>query len=155
MASAEQLNMTQNIDDKVASVQGEVQGARGDVQDVGHGVQALDNRVQGIDTELKDISSKVQGFDDKLGRDIRSLSFNSDSMALTSSQGTSSEIVFFDGFRPQTNLPIISSHAKLVTTAPLSGSLKEVYSRSGNPLGPSCGYKGSVRYSWPSLCDDP
>jgi hypothetical protein len=86
MASAEQLKMAQNIDDKVASVQGEVQGTRGDVQivrgdvqDVGHGVQAIENRVHGIDTEVKDISSKVQGVDDKLGRDIRSLSFNSHS----------------------------------------------------------------------------
>jgi hypothetical protein len=86
MASAEQLKMAQNIDNRVASVQGEVQGTRGDVQvvrgdvqDVGHGVQAIDNRVQDMDTEVKDISCKVQGVDDKLGRDIRSLSFNSHS----------------------------------------------------------------------------
>jgi hypothetical protein len=78
--------MTQNIDDRVASVQGEMQGTRGDVQivrrdvqDVGHGVQAIDNRVQGIDTGVRDIFSRVQGVDDKLGRDTRSLSFNSHS----------------------------------------------------------------------------
>lgn len=149
MASTEQLKMAQDIDDRVASVQGEVQGTRGDVQivrgdvqDVGQGVQAIDNRVQGIDTEVKDISSKVQGVDDKLDRDSRSLCFNVSTLipiALTFSQGTGSEIAFFDGFRPQTNLPIISLHAKLVTTAPLSGSFKEVYSRSGKPLAPSCG----------------
>ena len=86
MASAEQLKTTQNVDDRVASVQGEVQGTRGDVQivrgdvqGVGHGVQAIDKRVQGIDTEVKGISSKVEGVDDKLGREIRSLPFNSHS----------------------------------------------------------------------------
>ena len=164
MASAEQLKMNQNIDDRVASVQGEVQGTRGDVQivrgevqHVGHGVQAIDNRVQGINTEVKDISSKVQGVDDRLSRDIRSLSITLIPMALTSSQGTSSEIAFFDGFRPPTNLPIISWHANSVTTAPLGGFSKEVYSRSGSPslLAPSCGYTESVRHSWPSLRDDP
>jgi len=78
MASAEQLKMAQNIDDRVTSVQGEVQGTRsdvqivrGDVQDVGHGVHAVDNRVQGIVREVRDISSRVQGVDDKLHRDIR------------------------------------------------------------------------------------
>jgi hypothetical protein len=83
MAYAEQLKLAQNIDDGVTYVQGEVQGTRGDVQIVrgdvqvvGHGVQAIDNRVQGIGTEVRDISSRVQGVDDKLYRDIRSLSFN-------------------------------------------------------------------------------
>ena len=164
MASTEQLKMAQNIDDRVAAVQGEVRGTRGDVQIVrgavqivGHRVRAINNRVQGINTEVKDIFSKVQGVDDKFDRDIRSLSFTVTliPMALTSSQGTTSEIVFFDGFRPQTNLPIISLHAKLVTAALLSGSFKGVYSRSGNLLAPSCGYTESVRHSWPSLCDDP
>ena len=83
MASTAQLEMAQDINDRVASVQGEVQGTRGgvqivrgDVQGVGHGVQAIDDRVRGIDTEVKNISSKVQGVNDKINR---SLSFKSHS----------------------------------------------------------------------------
>jgi hypothetical protein len=75
MASTVQLEVAQNIDDRVASVQGEVRGTRGDmqivrgdVQDVGHGVQAIDNRVRGIDMEVKNISSQVQGVNDKIDR---------------------------------------------------------------------------------------
>jgi len=69
MASAEQLRMAQNIDDRVAAVQGEVQGTRGDVQDVGHGLQIVDNRVQ-------DIASEVQGVNDNLIRINRSFLFH-------------------------------------------------------------------------------
>ena len=82
MASTEQLKMAQNIDDRVAAVQGDVQATHGDVQfvrgavqGVGHGIKAIDNRVQDIDTQVKDISSKVQGVDGN----IRSLSFDSHS----------------------------------------------------------------------------
>ena len=148
MASAEQLKIAQKIDDRVAAVQREVEGTRADeqivhrdLQGVGHGVQAIDNRVQGIDMEVKDIFNKVQGVDDKFDRETRSLSviFFLIPMALTSSQATGLEIVYFDGFAPQTNLPTISLHARLVTAAPHSGSFKEVFSKSGNPLALFCG----------------
>ena len=67
MASAEQLEMAQNIDDIMVSIQGE--------------------EVKYIDTEVKDISSKDQGVDDRLGRDIRSLSLTLIPMTLTSFAG--------------------------------------------------------------------
>ena len=59
MASAEQLKMTHSVDDRVRSVEGQV-------QDVDNKVQGVDDRVQDIDSNVKHISSKVQGVDDKL-----------------------------------------------------------------------------------------
>ena len=122
MASAEQLRMTH-------SVEGQVQDVRGDVQDVG---------------------DKVQDVDDKLDQVNRSLSFQTlivISRTQTVSQGTSLEIISYDGFHRQTLLQIITSHAKPITTVQLNGSPEEVYSMSGNLLAPSCGYTENVRYS--------
>ena len=47
-------------------------------------------------------------------------------MTQTSSQGTSSESVLFDGFRPQIHPPVITAalHAKSITAAQLSGFFK-------------------------------
>jgi peptidoglycan hydrolase CwlO-like protein len=111
MASAEQLKMTHSVngkvtsvDDRVRGVEGQVEGVRDDVQDVGNKIQDVDDTVQGID-------SNVRGLDDKLDQANRSLSFQSLIViprAKTASQGTSSEIISYDGFRPQIHPPIIT-----------------------------------------------
>jgi hypothetical protein len=71
------------VNDRVRGVEGQVQGVRGDVQD---------------------IRGDVRGVDDKLDQANRSLSFQTMIVmprAQTASQGTSSEIVSYDGFLPQ------------------------------------------------------
>jgi hypothetical protein len=127
----------------VQDVRVDVQDVRVDVQDVRVDVQDVGDRVQGID-------SNVRTVDDKLDQVNRSLSVQTLIViprAQAASQGTSSEIVSCDGFRPQIHPSIITLHAKPITTAQLNGSSKEVYSISGNPLAPSCGYTENVCYS--------
>jgi hypothetical protein len=129
MASAEQLKMMHNVRVDVQDVRVDVQDVRGDVRDVG---------------------SDIRGVDDKLDQVNRSLSVQILIViprAQAASQGTSSEIVSCDGFRPQIHPSIITSHAKPITTAQLNGSSKEVYLISGNPLAPSCGYTENVCHS--------
>ena len=88
MASAELLNVTHKVEDKVIGVDERVKGVEGklqdvrdvvqgvgnkvqdDVRDVGEKVQDVDDRVQDIG---KDISIKVQSLDDKLDQANRSL----------------------------------------------------------------------------------
>ena len=170
MASAEQLKMTHNIDgkvtnvdDRVRGVEGQVQGVRGDVQDVRvdvqdvhvgvqvvHGdVRDVGNMVQNVDDRVQGIDSNVRGVDDKLDQANSSLSFQTLIVILpaqTTSQGTSSEIASYDGFRPQILPPTTTLHARPITTAQLDGFSKEVYSISGNPPAPSCGYMENVCY---------
>jgi uncharacterized protein YoxC len=171
MASAEQLKITHGIDgkvmgidDRVKGVEEKIQCARADVQDVGNKVQGVEGKVhdvhddvQAIGVDVKDISSEVRGVDDKLDQVNRSLFlYHILTVPKTqkSSQGSSSEIACRDGFRPQIHPPIITSHAKLITATQLSGFSKAIYSTNGNPLTPSYGYTGNVRYSWPSSCDN-
>ena len=130
MASAEQLKMTHSVDDRVRGVAVHVQDVCGDVRDVG----------------------------DKLDQANRSLSLQTLIIiprAQISSQATNSEITFFDGSLPQIRLPTITSLAKLITMARLSGFFKEVYSINGSPLARSCGCMENVCYYLPSLCDNP
>jgi uncharacterized protein YoxC len=171
MASAEQLKMTHSVDgkvmgvdDRVRGVEGQVEGVRGDVQDVRVNVQDVrvdvqdvridvqDVRVdvQDVRVDVRDVGSNIRGVDDKLDQANRSLSFQTLTViprAQTASQGTSSGIVSYDGFRPQIHPSIITSHAKPTTTAQLNGFSKEVYLISGNLLAPSCGYTENVCYS--------
>ena len=175
MASAEQLKMTHivdgkvtDVDDRVRGVEGQVEGVRSDVQDVGVNVQDVGNKVQDVDDRVRDVGDKVQdkvqdvddrvqdidsnvrAVDDKLDQANRSLSFQTLIVipgAHTASQGTSSEIVSYDGFRPQIHPPIIILHAKPITTAQLNGFSKELYSIGGNLLAHSCGYTENVRNS--------
>jgi uncharacterized protein YoxC len=171
MASAEQLKMTHSVDgkvmgvdDRVRGVEGQVEGVRGvvqdvrvdvqdvrvDVQDVRVDVQDVGNKVQFVDDRVQSMDSNIRGVDHKLDQASRSLSFQSLIViprAQTASQGTSSEIVSYDGFRPRIHPPIIILHAKPITTAQLNGFSKEVYSSSGNLLAPSCGYTENVGYS--------
>jgi hypothetical protein len=150
MASAEQLKMTHSVDDRVRGVEGRVQDVhdgvqdvRGDVQDVGNKVQDVEDRVQGMD-------SNVRGVDDKLDQASRSSSLETlitILQAQTTSQATSSETVFYAGFRHQIHPPIITSPAKPITTARLNGFSKRVYSINGNPMTRFCGYTENVRYS--------
>ena len=139
MASAEQLKMTQGVRD-------DVQDVRGDVQDVGNKVG---NKIQDVDGKVQGIDSNVRGLDDKLDQVNRSLFFQSliaIPRAQTTSQGTTSEIISYDGFRPQIHPRITTSHAKPITTAQVNGFSKEVYSISGNLLAHSCGCTESVSY---------
>jgi hypothetical protein len=64
--------------------------------------------------------------------------------AQTDLQGTSLEMVFYDGCRPQIHPSTITLHAKLVTAAQLNGSFKEVYSIIGNLVVRFCGYTENV-----------
>ena len=67
VASAEQLKMTHNVDDRVKGVEGQVQDVGGDVQDVSNKVQDVGDKVQSID-------GNVRGVDDKLDQANRSSS---------------------------------------------------------------------------------
>jgi hypothetical protein len=165
MASVEQLKMTHSIDgkvtgvdDRVRGVEGQVQGVRGDVQDVRVGVQDVRVDVQDVRGDVRDVSNMVQDIDDRLDQANRSLYIQTLIViprAQTASQGTSSEIVSYDGFRPQIHPQIITLHAKLITMAQLNGFSKGVYSITGNLLAPSCGYTENVRYSQSLPYDDP
>jgi uncharacterized protein YoxC len=171
MASAEQLKMTHSIDgkvtgvdDRVRGVEGQVEGVRGDLQDVRVDVQDVcgdvqdvrvdvrdvGNKVQDVDDRVQGIDSNIRGVDDKLDQANRSLSLQTLIViprAETASQGTSLEIVSYDGFRPQIHPPIITLHVKSIIAAQLNGFSKEVHSINGNLLAPSYGYTENVCYS--------
>ena len=156
MASAELLKMTHGVDQKVADVddrvkgvEGQVQDVRSDVRDVGDKVQTVEGRVQDVKGDVQVVGNKIQGVDDKLDQVNSSLFLNPNrhSAAQAPSQGTSSEMIFDDGSLPPIHLSIITLHAKLITEGPPSGFFKVVYSITGNPLAPSCGYTQNVRYS--------
>jgi len=168
MASAEQLKMAHSVDgkvmgvdnrvrgvdDRVRGVEEQVQGVRGDVQDVRVDMQDVRGDVQHVGNKVQDVDDRVQdivrGVDDKLDQARRSLSFQTLIViprAHTTLQGTSLEIVSYDGFRPQIHPPIIILHAKPITMAQLNGFSKELYSIGGNLLAPSCGYTENVGYS--------
>jgi hypothetical protein len=59
-------------------------------------------------------------------------------------QGISSEIVFYDGFRRQIHQSIITLPPKLITMVQPNGFFKMKYLINGNPLVHSCGYMESV-----------
>jgi hypothetical protein len=67
--------------------------------------------------------------------------------AQTDLQGTSSEKVLYDGYRPQIHPSIITLHVKLITAVQLNGSFKEESLINGNRRGPYYGYTENVRYS--------
>jgi hypothetical protein len=138
----------QDVRVDVQDVRIDVQDIRGDVQDVRDDVRDVGNKVQGVDDRVQGMDSNIRGVDDKLDQASRSLSFQSLVIprAQTASQGTSSETIFYDGFRRQIHPPIITFHAKPITTAQLNGFSKELYSIGGNLLAPSCGYTENVRY---------
>jgi methyl-accepting chemotaxis protein len=146
-----------DVGDKVQTVEGRVQEVRGDVQDVRSNVQDVCNDVQDVHSGVQDVGDKVQnvddrvqGVDDKLDQANRSLFLQTLIIirrAQTSSQATNSEITSYDGSRPQILPPIITLHAKVITTVPLSGFFKEVYSINGSLLARSCGCMENVCYS--------
>jgi hypothetical protein len=144
MASAEQLKMTHSVDRKVMGVDDRVRGVEGRVEGV-----RVD--VQDVRVDVRDVGNKVQDVDDKLDQANRSFSFQSLIVILwaqTASQGTSLEIISYDGFRRQIHPQTITLHAKPITMAQRNGFSKEVYIVNGNRLAPSCGYTENVRYSW-------
>jgi len=166
IASAELMKITHGmdgkvmgVDDRVKRVDERVQDVGGDVQDVGDKVDEIDGRVQGLGSGVKDIGDSVQGvgdnvqrLDHKLDHANSSSSYNFPAIHPEHSysypiQGTSSEIVFCDGFRPPTHPSIITLLARYINKVQLNGFLKEVSSNSGNPLVHSCGYTENVSAS--------
>jgi hypothetical protein len=127
MASAELLRITQSIERTVTGIDDSVQLVRDDVQDVGRRVE--DRLDQANRSSFPQLTTPIPKF-------------------LNISQGTSSEIAFYDGFRLQTHLGIIISRQKLITTAQPNGSLGVVYSGNGKLLVPFCGFMEIVRSSW-------
>ena len=150
----------QDVHDGVQDLRGDVQDVRGDVHDVGIKVQGVEGRVQDVRGDVQDVDHRVQSIGNDLSSEVQGVDHKIDelnrSYSLTPTrcfersddfQGTSSEIVFHDGFLPQIHPLIIITHAKLITPVQLSGFFKEVYSTNGNLLDPSCGYTENVRYS--------
>ena len=81
MASAELLEITHRVDDRVKGVEGSVRDVQGNVQVVDSRVQGVDNRVQGVDNRIQGVDNTLQGIsndvrdvDDKLDQVNRSLS---------------------------------------------------------------------------------
>jgi uncharacterized protein YoxC len=149
MASAELLKVTHRVDNKVTGIDDRVKNVEGKVQDVRGDVQGVGNKVQDVDDRMQGIGSEVRGVNDKLDDVNRSLSLNTSSSRVLRNvlQGTTSEIVFYDGFRPQIHQSTIILHLKLVTMVLPNGFFKAAYSINGNPPTPSYGYTENVRYS--------
>jgi hypothetical protein len=162
MASAELLKVTHTVDGKVDDVHGEV-------QDVGSKVQNVDGRVQDVQGDVHDVGDKVQDVDNRvqaIGSDVNVISFEvrevNRSLSLqpllvvlraqTITQGISSEIVFYDGFRRQIHPSTITLPPKLITMVQPNGFFKAKYLINGSPLVHSCGYMESVRHFQPLLC---
>ena len=150
MAFAESLKVTHNVDGKVTGVDdrvrdmgGKVENVQGDVQVVGDKVQDIDNRVQGIGSDVNVISCEVR----EVNRSLSCSPLLVVMRAQTMTQGTSSEIVFYDGFRRQIHPSIITLHPKLITMVQPNGFFKEKYLINGNPPVHSCGYMESVCHS--------
>ena len=140
VASAELLKVTHNVD-------GRVQDVQGDVHDVGDRVQDVDNRVQGIGNDVNDISYEVR----EVTRSL-SLTPTRSSEGSDTTQGISSEIDFYDGFRRQIHPSSITLPPKLITMVQPNGFFKATYSMNGNPQVHSCGYTESVCHSLPLHC---
>ncbi len=156
------------VDDRVKGVEGKVEDVQDDVQDVGKKVQDVDGRVQDVQGDVHDVSNKVQDVDNKvqdvnnrvqgIGSDVNVISCEAREVnrslslspllvvpsAQTITQGISSEIVFYDGFRPQIHPSIITLPPKLITPVQPSGFFEATYLINGNPLVHSCGYMESV-----------
>jgi archaellum component FlaC len=139
-----------DVGNKVQDVDGRIQGVQGDVHDVGNKVQDVDNKVQDVDNRVQGIGSDVNDISSEVREVNRSLSLYLLLVALiaqTSTQGNSSEIVFYDGFRRQIHPSIITSPPKLITMARPNGFFKGAYLINGNQLVHSCGYMESVCHS--------
>jgi hypothetical protein len=175
MAFAESLKVTHNVDDKVMEVDDrvkgvevKVQGVCDDVKDYRDDVQGVANKVQDVRGDVRDVGDKAQDVDDRvqdIGKDIP-IEVVDDKLdqanrplflkhlliiptTQTTSQGTSSETTFYDGYRPQIHPPITTWHPKLIIMVQRNGSSEAVYSVNGNQPAPSCGYTENVRYILP------
>ncbi|KAH9056421.1 hypothetical protein EDB87DRAFT_1824211 [Lactarius vividus] len=69
MATAENLEITRSIDDKMKDVDEKVEG-------VNEGVRGVDMKVEGIDSKMQSFGSQVQGVDRKVGSVIEDLKEN-------------------------------------------------------------------------------
>jgi peptidoglycan hydrolase CwlO-like protein len=154
----------QDVGNKVENVDGRVQDVQGEVHDVGNKVENVDGRVQDVQGEMHDVGNKVQDVDNRvqgIGSDVNDISCEvrevNRSLSLypllvvmsaqTMTQGISSEIVFYDGFRRQTHPSIITLPPKLITMVQPNGFFKAIYLINGNLRVHSCGYMGSVCHS--------
>jgi len=151
MASAELLKMTHSVDGKVMGVDDRVKGVEGKMHDVRDDVQDVRDDVQGVGNKVQDVRGDVRDVDGKLDQASRSLFLQHLIIPTThtTSQGTSSETTFYDGYRPQIHPRIITSHPKLIIMVQLNGCSEAVFSVNGNQPAPSCGYTENVRYIWP------
>ena len=61
MASAELLKMTHGVDDRVKSVQGDIQDVRSDVHDVGNQVQSVEVKVEDVRSDVHDVGQGIEG----------------------------------------------------------------------------------------------
>jgi hypothetical protein len=164
MASAESLKVTHSVDDRVKDVEGKVEDVQDDVQDVGNKVENVDGRVQDVQDDVHDVGNKVQGVDGKvqdIASDVnviscevrevnRSLFLQQLLVVLRAdrmTQGISSEIVFYDGFRRPIHPLITTLPPKLITTVLPNGFFKAKHLINGNLLVHSCGYMESVCHS--------
>ena len=124
MASTELVKMTRNIDGSAMGVDGGVKGASGRLQDVRGDVHDIGNLVQGVEARGQDLHGDVQDVGHKVEKNWQQYFQQSSTcrsqirpvqsfvISLTSFiiprtynylQGSSSEMVFYDGFLPQTH----------------------------------------------------
>ena len=151
----------QDVGDKVEEIDGKVQGLGSGVKDIGKSVQGVDDRVQNVGDEVHVVKDKVEDIGDSVqdvGDKVKCLDHKLDHVNSSSSynfpafhsehlhpiQGTSSEIIFYDGFRLLIHPSIITLLAKYTNKVQPNGSLMEVSSNNGNPLARSCGYTENV-----------
>ena len=66
MASAELLEITHRVDNRVKGVEGSVQDVHGNVQVVDNRVQAVDDRLQIVDDRVQVVDDRVQVVDDRV-----------------------------------------------------------------------------------------
>jgi len=140
----------QDVGNKVENVDGRVQDVQGDVHDVGNEVQVVNKNVQDVDNRVQVIGSDVNAISCDVREVNRSLSRSPLLVVLraqTMTQGISSEIVSYDGFRRQIHPSIITLPPKLITMVQPNGFFKPIYLMNGNPLVHYCGYMESVCHS--------
>jgi len=148
----------QDVGNKVEEIDAKVQGVGSNIKDIGKEVQGVSDEVQvvkvdvqNIGDSVRDVGDNVQRLDHKLDHvNSSSSSFNFPAIHPEHShpiQGTSSEIIFYDGFRLPIHPSIITFLARCINKVQPNGSLKEVSSNNGNPLVRSCGYTENVSSS--------
>ena len=163
MATAQVLNATHTVDervrgvadtlsgvdDRVARVEDGVAGVDGRVAGVDERVAGVDERVAGVDEKVADVDIRLAGVDNKVDQMKSSLSPSiiNAICALPSLQGINCGKTFTNGYPHQIRLRIITSHVALITKEQRPGSSKGASSRNGCPRVRSFGFTVNVRHS--------